>query len=484
MKKSFTKYRAYGLALVVALFTAPAVMAQTVKTSYFMSNAPARQHMNPAFHPETGFFGLPVLSNVYFGTNTNTLVLENFIFPYQEPGGEKKTLTFMHEKVDAAKFLSNISRHNYITTDVTTDILSIGFNTKRAYWNIYLGTHARTDIDLPGDLFRLLKIGFQDQGASSTPYDLSGLRVGLNSYAEFSLGYSRGFLGGRLQAGIRPKLLIGLADASLKVETLDVEAGADFWQLRSRALMEVSGPVTAKHDGNMGNFKGFNTKWNGIPGLGGGIDLGASFRVFDLGRIGILTVSAAVNDIGFFTWSAKNNYYARTTETSVRITPADYSVHQTGESSSIEDVFDDAIDDLESGLDFFPDPARAGEKRRTNLHTRFNAGVEYAVWNNRASLGILYSHEGGDTHSTGQLLLSANFRPCSWFAASASYSVLERGSDSMGLAIHLAPRVGPTLFVASDCALARTTPQWVPVRGYNMNVQVGIAFNTGGGRKK
>jgi hypothetical protein len=44
--------------------------------------------------------------------------------------------------------------------------------------------------------------------------------------------------------------------------------------------------------------------------------------------------------------------------------------------------------------------------------------------------------------------------------------------------------VGPALFLASDCAITKINPQGIPLRGYNMNAQVGLAFNIGGGDKR
>jgi hypothetical protein len=226
-------------------------------------------------------------------------------------------------------------------------------------------------------------------------------------------------------------------------------------------------------------------KWNGIPGYGAGVDIGASLRLLDLGALGRLTVSAAVNNIGFMNWSAENSYHARTNETSVNITPNDYSVHQGGEAaSSIEDVLDDVVDDLEHGLDFFSDPSKNGKKRSSRLDMDINLGVEYALFRDKLSVGALYSTTRGDRYNTTQYTFSVNLRPCSWFSASASYALFEKSGDSIGLAIHLAPRVGPAIFLASDCAIAKISPQGVPLRGYNVNAQAGLAFNIGGGRDK
>ncbi|MDR1273429.1 MAG: DUF5723 family protein [Odoribacteraceae bacterium] len=474
------------IAIISCLLMIPGASAQTTKSSYFMTSSHARHYLNPALHPENGYIGIPGVNNVFADARTNTFTLENFIFLYREdPSAPVKPMTFMHKDVPAEKFLANISRHNYVSVNADNDVFSAGFRAGRGYWTIHAGLRTRVDVDVPRGLFELLKKGFVDQDASSTRYDLSGLSASAKAYMEMGAGYSRSFLGKRLVVGLRPKVLLGVGDAKLNVEQLEVDAGTNYWNLKSRATLQVSAPgITPEYDNDFENLSGFEFEWKGIPGYGAGVDVGASFHLFDFGLLGKLTVSAAVNNIGFMTWSAKNSYQARTNETTVTITPNDYSVHQNDYTSSIEDVLDDVVDDLERGLDFFNDPANSGKKRSSRLDMDFNIGVEYAVFRNKLSLGALYSNTRGEDYSMGQCTFSLNYRPCSWFAASASYALFEKSSNSVGLAIHLAPRVGPTLFLASDCAITKINPQGIPLRGYNMNAQVGLAFNIGGGDRE
>jgi hypothetical protein len=481
MKTTYT--RAIAIALLAGSLTIPGAFAQTTKTSYFMSSARGRDYMNPALHPGNGYIGIPGASNLYAGLTTNTFTLDNFLFPRDNA----KTVTFMHKDVTAEQFLDNISSHNYLTGNLAADLLSFGFATGKAYWTFHLGARMRVEADIPRGFFELLKVGFAAQeGETETRHDLSGLSLSAKSYVEVGLGYSRSFLGKRLVVGVRPKLLLGVGEALLKVDQLEVAAGDDFWEIKSRASLEASAPgFEPEYDNEWNNLSGFDYDFASIPGYGVGVDLGASFQVLDLGAAGKLTATAAVNNIGFMKWSGKNSYHARTSETAVTIRPSDYSIHQDGEGSSIEDILDDAVDDLERGLDFFTDPAKEGEGRSSNLNVNVNLGLEYALFNDKLSAGVLFSSEQGEGFNTGQCTVSANYRPCSWFAASASYAlVAKNASKSLGLALHVSPRVGPALFVASDCALAKIAKQGIPVNARDLNVQVGLAFNIGGGAKQ
>jgi hypothetical protein len=464
------------IAIAIALLLPAGASAQATKSSYFMATSHARNYLNPALHPENGHVGIPALNNIQAGITTNTLTLDNFIF--LQDNNAATPVTFLHKDIPAEKFLAGLAPLNHLSVNASVDLLSLGILHGRSYWNFHAGLRTRATVEIPRSLFELLKVGFTDQEALSTRYDLSGLSASVASYLEVGLGYSRSFLDGRLSVGIRPKLLLGVGDARLTVDALAVDAGTEYWKLESSASLEASAPgIEPKYNAEKKNLDGFNFNWKGIPGTGFAVDAGASFRFLDLGSAGTFTASAAVNDIGVIKWSAKNSYRARTAGTSVTIRPSDYSVHQDGDASSIEDILDDAVDDIKSGMDFFDDPAGQGKTRSTRLDVEFNAGLEYALFNNKLSAGILYSNRVGEHYNTGQCTFSLNGRPLSWFAASATYAT---AGNSVGLAIHLAPRVGPALFVATDHLLARVTPQGIPINGHNLNIQVGIAFNTGG----
>jgi hypothetical protein len=465
---------------LAALLVPNTANAQTTKTSYFMTTSHARHYLNPALYPDHGYIGFPLAGNIYGGLSTNTFTLENFIFQLQDGASAPvRNVTFMHKDVTAEQFLAGLSDHNYLSASASVDFLSMGFRGKKTFWNFHIGLRSRVDADIPKPLFELVKVGFADKDADSTVYNLSGISLSARTRIEIGLGYARSYLGERLHIGIRPKLILGIEDARADIEQLRVAAGEDFWKVRSRATLAISAPGTTKEKD--GAFNGFDFKIDGAPGIGGAIDLGASLRVFNLGPLGRLTVSAAANDIGFVKWNGKSTYRASTSDREIVIRPNNYTVGQEEDGASIEDVLDDAIDDFESALDFVSD--NDNSSRTTKLNVTFNLGAEYAILNDRLSVGALYSREQAAGYDMNTCTVSANLRPCSWFAASASYALLTtRPSKSVGLALHLSPRVGPSLFIASDCAISKVSKEFIPIGARDMNVQFGLTFNTGGGR--
>ncbi|MDR1415365.1 MAG: DUF5723 family protein, partial [Odoribacteraceae bacterium] len=401
-------------AILCALPAANDANAQTARGAYFMTSSHLRTFLNPALHPTNGYIGFPGAGNAFAEVRTNTLTLENFIFPYREnPSSPVKTMTFMHRDVQADKFLSNIADHNYVSASAGSDIFSLGFPAGRSYWTIHAGIRTRFSVDLPRGLFELLKRGFEDQENDEKLYDLSGLKASAVGYMEIGLGYSRALLGGRLILGVRPKLLLGAGDMQLEVDRLNVQGGTRKWELSSRATMRMSG-VTPKYDAGAKNLDDFDFKLNSLPGRGWGVDFGGAFRLFDFGAAGKLTLFAAVNNIGTITWSASRNSVAQTQETTVSISPEKYSIHQGDYTSSIEDVLDDVADLMEAGIDFFDVPALSGKKRTSSLGMDANAGMEYALLRDKISVGLLYAAQTVEGNLAGECILSANFRPTSW----------------------------------------------------------------------
>ncbi|MDR2414618.1 MAG: DUF5723 family protein [Odoribacteraceae bacterium] len=465
------------ISLVIIALVAPAIAsAQATKASYFMTTSHARHYLNPALYPDRGYVGVPMVGNFYAGGVTNTFTLDNFLFLQGDP---VKPVTFLHKSISPETFLAGISDNNYFSSDIAIDMISIGFAGKKNFWNFHVGLRVNVNTDLPRSLFEFVKVGFADQDATTT-YDISGVSVSARAHAEIGVGYARSFLDDRLHVGVRPKLLLGLGEARANIEQLRVSASENAWSVQSRASLVISAPGISTRPKENGSIKGFNFDKENLPGIGGAIDIGGSFRLFDFGDAGQLTVSAAVNDIGFIKWSAKNTINAKTAEMAVVIEPKDYSVGEDG--SSIEDVLDDALEKFQGGLDFFPEST--AEAYSEALNARINAGVEYAVLNDKISVGALYSREQVGGNDMNTCTLSANFRPCYWLAASASYSLFtSRPAKSMGLALHLSPRVGPALFIASDCALAKVSKSYfLPVGSRDLSLQVGLTFNTGGKR--
>ncbi|MFV0468210.1 MAG: DUF5723 family protein [Dysgonomonas sp.] len=466
--------------VAVSLLSANGLMAQTA-TEYFMESSFSRLTLNPAQRPNQGYVTfIAPLVDVYAGVKTNTLNLDNFTFPV-----DGNRVTFMHKDVTSEQFLKNIKDDNYVSFDTKINIFGVGFYKGDAFWSVDMNIRSHVDANLPKQIFALAKNGFSQD--KQTIYNIENTNATGNAYLELGVGYSRPVLNNSLIVGGKVKLLSGIADFDLDAKSLELEAGPDIWRAKSHVVLKGSAPgikVKKKIDEDDGTekFDGFEDfEFDGLSSLGFGLgfDLGA---VYDLGStVDVLKgvkVSAALTDIGFMKWNEKNTVILESPETVIIIDPNDYTIHQDG-STSLNDVFEDVLDDLEKAVDL---KTQTPKSRTIALRSTLNLGAEYEILSGKLSAGALYSNRFGTYFNSSEFTLSANYRPCSWFAASAGYSFIHSSFDTFGLAMHLAPSKGLRLFLASDYAIPHINPQGAPTTSKALNFQIGISVPIGAKR--
>ncbi|MDR1644963.1 MAG: DUF5723 family protein [Tannerellaceae bacterium] len=461
----------YIIISVLAMFAGTTLVAQSARTDYFLSNSYSRQGLNPAFMPRQGYIGIPGLSDLTVEANTNALYLDNFLF---DRNGEK--VTFMHPLVSSSEFLSKLPGESSFTAGMNYQPLSFGFYAKDGgFWSFGVGVKALVDVTIPKPLFELMKIGFT-AGDQTLNYPIRDLNLSLTGYTEVSVGHARTFLDNRLAVGAKAKLLLGVADLDLDIETLDVSIRKDLWTARSKATLNGSG-MKAVYDEN-GLFETVETNDIGVTGYGFALDLGAVYSITDKAK-----VSLAVTDLGILAWSGSSAINMKAPETQVSVTPGGNSSSIGGGEESEGDFdfkenLDNTIDDIMEVINFKQSGKAQG--RTTMLYSTVNAGVEYVVLPEEGlSAGILSSTRLGSVVAS-ELTLSANYNPgrIKWLSAALSYSFLN-GGEAFGLALHIAPKRGVHFFVASDYLMPKVSSQFLPVSSSIANIQFGLAIPIG-----
>ena len=443
-------------------------LAQVTNTDYFMETSYLRNSLNPALRPDQGYLVLPILPNIGVNVQTNTFNLDNLTFK----GLNGNRVTFMHPSISADQFLSNLSTDNYLNTDINMKLLGVGFYSGDNFWNIDLGIRTHIDANIPKSFFGLLKKGF-DQNSQSL-YDLSDLSATGYSLVELGIAHSRPFLNNSLIAGVRVKLLGGIADFDLHAKSLSIDAGPDYWRAKSEVTLGGSAPgVIAKYD-EKGNLDGFDFGDFGMPGYGAGLDLGAVYDFKDATPgLNRLKVSAALNDIGFISWSKNNSLSMRSPATEVTITPSSLS---SQDGASLSDVLEDAFDDIREAVNLREDKQSG---RTTALRMHMMLGAEYEIFKHRLSVGALYSNRFGNYFNKSEFTVSANARLSRFISTSFSYSFMHSKFDTFGFALHLAPTRGINLFLASDYAVPHVNSEFIPTTSKAINFQMGISIPLG-----
>lgn len=211
----------------------------------------------------------------------------------------------------------------------------------------------------------------------------------------------------------------------------------------------------------------------GLSGFGMAIDLGATYKVMDG-----LTVSAALLDFGFMSWS-------NTIKSVTGNEPWEFDgFHEIAVDSelgdddpnSLESQLDAIGKDLEDYASFHRKETNA--TRTAMLGATLNLGAEYALpMYDRLHFGFLSSTRINGRYSWSEGRFSANVAPVKWFDAGVNYAISTFGS-SFGWLLNFHPK-GFNFFVGMDHTLGKVTPQFIPVNNGNMNVSLGFNVTFG-----
>jgi len=475
----------YTTFLLFALFGCD-LFAQTTSTDYFVPTSQTRSAMNPAFRPKQGYIGVPFLSNIYIGAETNTANLEHFTFT---KGGE--LVTFLHPEVGVNEFLSGLDDNNYISATMAYKLLSAGFYSGNdKFWTIDVGLRTDLGMNAPKDMFAFLKKGFSanEDNYNNGPikYNLKDLNGSATVFSEIAVGHSRPLLDNALLVGAKAKMLLGIGNFDLNVDNLEVASTPDQWTVRGKATLQGSFPgLVADYDED-GDFDSFDIDGFGLAGFGLGFDLGA---VYDLGHLSDkidveneklseimkkAKISMAFTDIGFISWNKNSTVKFETDVIDKTLPNKDYN-----DGDSFYDRMDDMITDFENILDLKEENERKSG-RTTALSTNMNIGLEYEFWEKNMTAGLLSSTRFGKYKTVSELTLSANYNPNrGWFASSFSYSFVRSQFKTFGLAVHLAPSKGMNFFLASDYIIPHTNSTFIPTTMKGINFQFGLTIPMG-----
>lgn len=445
-----------------------AAQAQYLRSSYFMEGTSARLQLNPGLQPTKGYFNMPIIGSLNMSASSNVL-------------GTSDIIDLMNSGSDLYsndKLFDRLKADNRLNVNLNTDILSFGWYKGKGFWSVNVGLRADFGAALAKDMFSMMRTmnGFalEDVAGTNQSYSLSNQTLNMKAYAEIGLGYSRRITE-KLTVGGRVKVLLGLARAEMNINqfdlNLDVPNLRNYQDDASRGELSPSdwygkgysyaadgnvittlkgGGMTFDNNGMIDNFD-LDAGDLGIAGSGFGIDLGASYKVWDN-----LTVSASILDLGFLKWKESETTVATVSgEAHETIDASNYDRYIGGDFLSFERF------DFEEGS-----PEKV--KTKTRLYSTLLLAGEYGLLNNKLSVGAMYTARFAEPKTLNELTFLATFRPKNWLNAAISYSPIQASGKSIGLAVKLGP-----LFVGTDYMFFGGNSK-------SVNGFLGISFPLGG----
>lgn len=276
--------------------------AQSLHSGYFLEGYTYRHLMNPAFAPERNYVAIPVIGNINVGAQSN-VGLNTFIYPY----GNNKLTTFMNGNISSSEFLGKLKDNNRINTDLNMTLLSAGFRAWGGFNTIDINMRSTTSLNLPRGLFEFMKLGMN---SSNSVYEMDDLGISSNNYAEIALGHSRQ-INDKLNVGGKLKFLLGMGNVNLKMTDMKVQMAEDKWMVQANGEMNASvkgltmptkeeskKEINNPSEKDLIDWGNIDLDSPGLTGFGMAVDLGATYKLRE-----DLTLSAAVLDLGFISWS-------------------------------------------------------------------------------------------------------------------------------------------------------------------------------------
>lgn len=458
----------YLLSSLIGCFAVVALYAQP-NTMYFMNYLPYQSYMNPAIQPACRVYvELPAISAINFSLGNNSLSMNDFVYMNQG-----QMVTALHPELgDKTSLLNAFSANTKFYQDLSFSLLGFGFKIKE---NGYLSINASLRQDMafyiPKDFVKLALYGTPEENQVNT-FNLQSLGFDASAYMDLSAGYSHK-INEQFTVGLRAKLLVGLLDANLGFNELELQASQEEWRIIGNASARFSAPavtVLVDNDGMIEEVAIPDDVLNSLrdyrPNLGLGFDLGAVYKPIEN-----LSLSVAIRDLGFISWK---NGYQQSASIDFAFEGIEFDITQMDSdyADSLLTVLQDSytVEEMKTGY-------------TSMLKSKIYLGAEYAFLNNKMSVGLLSKTTVENSQAFGELTASLNMRPLSWFGTSFSYSLFNGNFSSMGIGVNL--RIPPfSFYIAGDYFPLYFSSEMIPYKMRGMNMQTGMVMTFGCKKKK
>jgi hypothetical protein len=476
--------------LIALLLFCTNANSQQSNVMYFIKGVPQTNTLNPAFQPDYGFyFGIPGISPVAAEIDNNPLRFHDLVF-YSPPPIDS-VITFLHPAADKRKFLALFGNHNFINTDVSTSLFSLGFRINTLFFSFGISQKAYVRLNYPKDLFTLPMYGLLDNSLNPTNLNLSGIAVNAAAYTEFSVGISKS-IGDMISVGVRGKILLGEANLFMKTTDIGLNTSLSQWQFHSNVDLNASVPFMQIPKDTLGKYSLDSVRMKSKlsksdyldafvrkPNMGLAIDLGVVIKPMDW-----LTISASVVDLGYIRWS--HNSYNLKQDTGFNFTGINMTGIIRGDTAKIEKMLSDSL------FNAFKKVNIQSGGYTSYLPTKIYIGATFNIWSDRISFGLLSITELYLNKVRQSFSLSANLQPIRMFSTSFTYSLLNNTYHDFGFGLALKFGAINTYFIFDyipttydKLKKGNNIPFDIPVPVYSraFSLKIGMNIVFGGNRK-
>ncbi len=378
--------------------------AQTEGTLYFMNSLPQVVEANPSTIPRyKTAIGLPGISSVGGVYGNSGFAAGQYISTVD--GVSTLNLTGLTE---------SMAEKNYVNVSAFADVFRVGLRVSPKWYIMASSTvKGYSTAMIPKGLATLFVDG---TAALVGSYSNTSPQAEMIAYLSTNLGAAYQ-VNDKLTLGGRLKYINGLGNVTTEKSSLIVQVDNNYQMtITGDARIRTSGyNNTTGESYELGDNLGNNTGW--------GVDLGATYKFMDK-----LTLSAAINDLGFVTWRSKTKEYV--------LDPSQAQYSFSG--FDVNQLLNDNTGYLQQQKDSLSNRFKMTEaptgSYTTSLPSRYYIAGKYEIIP-KLSVGTLFFGESfGDRFASGiTASLSKDFG--NWLSTTLTYTVSNRSYNNIGLGL-------------------------------------------------
>mgnify|MGYP002624207217 FL=1 len=410
--------------------------AQEPESTFFLDNYAYSYRNSPALS-DTTTSGVAAVGAGHIGAAISSdLGIKNVMFPRNG-----NLVTGLNKDVSAEEFLSGLKENNHVVADIDWNLLSMTSRTDRrnrlVTFEINMKSH--TDLSVPKELLAILKTGNGAGDCYEFPH------AGAKSSTWFEISGGTEFRPGQFVIAFRTKLLLGGADARLRLDEACLSMSDKYPSLAMKASLLAS-KNTFSIDSDEKGYLDFGTfDYAGVTpaGYGAGLDLGVLWRPSPKWE-----VTTSVLDLGAIRWSA--DLYAQS-------------------AAYMGDGADGYVGDMTE----FKIADTPHEPYTEMIPFTLNAGFRYKPAN-IVTVGAraLWKHAGD--YNVARITAGAGLNPCRPFGMGASVSY---GTDGFRAAGSMCLRLAfVQFFLAAESSLTKFTYSHIPINPPGVTVSAGLSL--------
>lgn len=422
--------------ILITLTLAASGLAQD-NALMFLKGVPQASQVNPAFRPVKGnYFSLPAIGSIKINGQNSGFSWSDLITKGSGLRADSLILNLDN--------LSNsLQDNNQLATEASLQILGFGFASGQSYFSFDMNLRFKAKLNYPSSLLDLRHGNWDYENDIPINHSTSDLHINGLNYTEIALGYNR-YIGDRLTVGLRLKYLFGIASIESEKFNVGVETLENgYMRVYTDIDLQSSLPVTYQYD-EEGYVNSMSFDENIDRGdfftnknQGWGLDLGLSYQASNS-----LTLSAAVNDLGYINWKTRSTRLYSNGE--FTFDGMDISNEISGNESQNTEYWDELAEE-------FKNTFKVSEEEityKTGLMASFNLSAEYQPksWFSLGAISKSYILDGKWIPET---TIAAGLNAGRALSTVFTYSMMKNAPANFGAGLML--KGGPLqLYCATD----------------------------------